>query len=113
MKFGHKDKKVLECTVHTSITDSERHLTNVKHPLILNVPNTLILHIHHPILMQRSFYNLKESAEIPHVMKSMKLASGSYDWFLMWRNSTTIFSFSLSSMTDTVRGDASLARKLP
>lgn len=49
----------------------------------------------------------------PYVMKSMKLASGSYDWFLMWRNSTTIFSFSLSSMTDTVRGEASLARKLP
>lgn len=80
---------------------------------IVNVLNTLVQHIHHPVLMQGSFSNTKKPAEIPHVMKSMKLASGSYDWFLMWRNSTTIFSFSLSSMTDTVRGDASLARKLP
>lgn len=64
-------------------------------------------------LLPLSNISFRVEVRFPYVMKSMKLASGSYDWFLMWRNSTTIFSFSLSSMTDTVRGDASLARKLP
>ena len=43
----------------------------------------------------------------------MKVARGSTAWFRMCWNSVTSLSLSLSSMTETSRGEASLAKKLP
>lgn len=43
----------------------------------------------------------------------MNVDNGSYEWLRRWLNSATSFSFSFASITDTLMGPGSLARKLP